>query len=394
MKKTGEISRRNFISKSALGGIGTLGATGFLTSCMGSNAKCAESAEKNKLKTGLSLRPYQLLCAVCSIGEGNLSGENVKISEIRKNPDIPVTLLCNAGDIFAYQDPGHADDTPGSAEFNRKLDLEILQRIDLPPGITLPARIILHRIWDRIENVSGICNCEDGESETCKSCPKAKAGFYEKGRELSLLYAVPGWASQLDFCEADLPKAKNALIVPRTKEERAEAKRQSIEAMEHADAIAVRPHILLCAICQYGVGSRPPYETDNLPEMIQFILKNPTAKIRIAEAADWMMCAPCPSMNKFHACYNVKGHAGLTSQLRDVRVLQKLGLGYGEVINAHELYQRIFERIPSSALICGSISKGVKDPSVWDDECGHHCESLPEYVKGREQLIKEFGFKI
>ena len=45
--------------------------------------------------------------------------------------------------------------------------------------------------------------------------------------------------------------------------------------MQHADAIPVRPHILVCAVCQYGEGSRPPYETDNLPEMLQFILKNP-----------------------------------------------------------------------------------------------------------------------
>lgn len=394
MKNKEELSRRKFISKTTIGSIGTLGAAGLLTSCMGSNTKTDALTDGKGFKAGLPLRPYQLLCAVCSIGEGNVAGENEKIRAIRENPDIPVTLLCNAGDIFAYQDPGHADDIKGSAEFNRKLDLEILQRIDLPPGITVPARIILHRIWDRIESVSGICDCEEVASDTCKSCPKARAGFYEKGREISLLYAVPGWASQLDFSEADLPKAKNALIVPRTKEERSEAKRKSLETMYHAESISVRPHILLCAICQYGTGSRPPYETDNLPEMIQFIIKNPDAKIRIAEAADWMMCAPCPSLNKFHACINVKGHAGLTSQLRDVRVLQKLGLGYGDVINARELYKRIFERIPSSALICGSISKGVKDPSVWDDECGHHSESLPEYVKGREQLIKEFGFNI
>jgi hypothetical protein len=218
--------------------------------------------------------------------------------------------------------------------------------------------------------------------------------FYQKGREISLLYAVPHWSSQLNFTEADLPKAKNALIIPRTREERAVAKRKAIEAMHKADAISVRPHILLCSVCQYGEGSRPPFETDNLPEMMQYILKNSTTKIRLAEAADWMMCAPCPSMTKCNACINVKGHAGLTSQLRDVRLLQKLKLGYGDVINAHELYKRMLERIPGSAMICGSISQGVQEPSVWDDECGHHNESLPAYIKGRELLIKEFGFKI
>jgi hypothetical protein len=392
MKIPSEINRRQFIASSALGSIGTLGTTGMISSCVRQNSKSDKSDITLGSKAGIVLRPYRLLCAVCSIGEGEAASITEEFKSIRENPDIPVTLACNAGDIFSFQDPGNAADSHGSAEFNRKRDLEILQRIDLSPGVTLPARIILHRTWDRIEHVSGICNCEEMASETCKGCPKAREGFYEKGREISLLYAAPGWASQLDFSEADLPKAKYALIVPRTKEERADAKRRSLEAMVRAEAIPVRPHILLCAVCQYGEGSRPPYETDNLPEMIQLILKNPDTKIRMAEAADWMMCAPCPSLNKSGACVNVKGHAGLTSQLRDVRVLQKLELAYGDMINAKELYKMILERIPSSAIICGSISKGVRDPSVWDDECGHHAESLPAYTKGREQLIHAFGF--
>lgn len=394
MKLNKGISRRKFISNSAFGSIGTIGSTCMLSSCMRSNVKNDKLNICNEIPTGISIRPYLLLCAVCRIGEGSIDKDDERIKAIRNNPDIPVTLVCNAGEVFSYQDPGVADDDHGSFEFNRKRDLEILQKIDLHPGVTLPARILYHRIWDKIENVSGICDCEEMESDKCQGCPKAKLGFYEKGREISLKYSVPHWNTQLDFIEADLQKAKIALIVPRTKEERTESKNRSIEAMKKADAISIRPHILLCAICQYGEGSRPPFETDNLPEMLQFIIKNPEAKIRIAQGADWMMCAPCPSLNKNGACINVKGHCGLGSQLRDVRVLQKLELSYGDVINAHDLYKRIFERIPSSAPICGSISNGVPGHSVWDDECGHHTESLPAYTKGREQLIKEFGFNV
>lgn len=393
-KKIVEISRRKFISNSACGGLATLGASGMITSCLGGDSEAKKGESYRIPVESVVMRPYQLLCSICNIGQDNISADSEKIKAIRENPDRPVTLVCNAGDIFAYQDPGTSEDMHGSFEFNRKRDLEILQRMDLPPGITLPGRILLHRIWDRIESVKGICDCGDDSSESCKGCPKAGSGFYEKGRQISLLYSVPGWNSQLDFTEADLGGAKGAIIVPRTKEERRSAKKRSIEAMEKAKAIGVRPHILICAICQYGLGDRPPFETDNLPEMIQLIIKNPEAKIKIAEAADWMMCAPCPSMNRAGHCYNVKGRAGLTSQLRDVRVLQKLDLSYGDVINAQELYKRIIERIPSTAIICGSISKGVEDPSVWDDECGHHTESLPEYVKGREELAGEFGVKI
>jgi hypothetical protein len=48
--------------------------------------------------------------------------------------------------------------------------------------------------------------------------------------------------------------------------------------------------------------------------------------------------------------------------------------------------------ITSTVPICGTISKGVHKPSVRWSECGHHSVSLPEYVKGRKELIKELGF--
>ncbi|MGI6571901.1 MAG: DUF1284 domain-containing protein [Fermentimonas sp.] len=387
------ISRRKFIANSTCGGLLVLAPTCEMTSC--TRAKEINQSEKNDMFTEtIFMRPYQLLCMTCAVGGGNTNTDSEKLKLIKENPDSPVTLLCNAGDIFSYQDPGPADDAHGDAVFNRKRDLEILQRIDLPPGITLPARILLHRMWDRIESVSGICDGDETTPQKQVGCPLATSECYKKGREISLLYATPGWNSQLDFSEADIPKTKETIIRPRTKEERAKEKEKSLKAMYEADAIAVRPHILLCAICQYGLGDRPPFETDNLPEMLQFIFENPNAKIKIAEAADWMMCAPCPSLNKHGACFNVKGRAGLTSQLRDVRVLQKLNLSYGDEVNAQELYRLIIKRIPSSAMICGSISKGVEDPSVWDDECGHHSESLPEYIKGRELLARKFGVEI
>jgi hypothetical protein len=388
------MERRDFIRFASaggvlLGGMGTIGISqGFVN----------QNSAKQKTQT-LTVRPYQLLCAVCAIGEENSEGGHEKINLIRENPDIPVVLVCNSGDVFAYQDPGPDDDADGSTEFNRKRDLEILQRLDLPPGITLPARIILHRLWDRIKSVSGICNFGEVTSDAWKGCPRVKSCLYEKGREICLSLAIPSWRSHLNFSESDLLKARNsnALIIPRTKEERAQAKKDSLEAMYIAEAISIRPHIIGCAVCQYGIGSRPPYETDNLPEMLQFILKNPNAKIKLVDNADRMMCAPCPSMQKhkiydFAVCVNGKGCGGLTSQLRDVRVLQTLGLQYGDVVNARELYRKFFERITSTVPICGTISSGVQEPSVWWSECGHHSVSLPEYIKGREELIKEFGF--
>ena len=153
MKLNKGISRRKFISNSAFGSIGTIGSTCMLSSCMRSNVKNDKLNICNEIPTGISIRPYLLLCAVCRIGEGSIDKDDERIKAIRNNPDIPVTLVCNAGEVFSYQDPGVADDDHGSFEFNRKRDLEILQKIDLHPGVTLPARILYHRIWDKIENV-------------------------------------------------------------------------------------------------------------------------------------------------------------------------------------------------------------------------------------------------
>ncbi len=353
----------------------------------------AAGKEQNAPKhPGLTLRPYQLLCAVCSLGqEESGAGGDEKLKRvheaIRENPDIPVKLVCNVADVFAYQDPGPEDDRHGSPDFNRKRDLEVLQRLDLPPGITLPARIILHRLWDRIESVSGICGYDAVTSEAWRGCPKAKSGFYEKGRKLCLSFAVPYCGSQTKFCEADLPKAKNALIVPRTKEERDEAKRQALEAMYKADAISVRPHNLVDAVGQYGAGRGPGSVEDNLPELIQLIIKKPETKIRLAPGAPWMICAPCPSwVPKTGACLNVKGYGGMTNQYRDVRMLQKLGLKHGDVMNARELYRLIFQRANPWDYHWDS-----KPGSLWHDSAPDP-KKYENYKKGKDMLMREFGF--
>jgi len=349
---------------------------------------------------GVTLRPYQLLCIHCAIGEEEIGGipeEKLKLirHEIRDNPDIPITLVANVGDVFAYQDPGPADDCHGGADFNRKRDMEVLQRLDLPPGVTLPARIILHRLWDRIESVFGICGYDEEAPEEWKGCPKALSGFYERGRELCLSFAVPNCSSQTRFAESDLPKTKNALIVPRSREERNEAKKRALEAMYKADAVEVRPHNLVDAVSQYGAGVRPGDVEDNLPELIQLIIKKPETKIKLTPGAPFMICAPCPSwVPKTGACLNVKGYGGMTNQYRDVRMLQKLGLKHGDVMNARELYQLIFERANAWDFYIWDMKPG----SLWCDVYGELDPKLrygPEhpYTKGREMLMKEFGFR-
>ncbi len=319
---------------------------------------------------GITVRPYQLVCSVCARG-----GKAASVSEsvgailaaVQDAPDLPVTLSCNVGEVFAYQDPGTADDTPEGAEFNVRRDLEILHKLNLEPGCTLPARILYHRLLDRIETVAGICGYPRVTSDAWEGCPDAGSGNYERGRALGI----------------------SAFIPPRPVGELEREKAASLEAMYQASPVHVRPHILLCAVCQYGNGIRPPYAEDNLPELIQVILKKPETLILLVAGADWMMCAPCPyRVPGINGCVNQLGSGGLPNRMRDLRMLQKLGLSFGDVRPARELFRLIFERLPGTLDIC---RLEPAKPSVWWDGCGAPAENSESYDKGKQQLIIDLG---
>ena len=279
---------------------------------------------------------------------------------------MPITLRCNVGDVFAYQDPGTAGDTPGSVEYNIKRDLETLFRLNLMPGATVPARILFNRLLDRISTVTEICGDCTASGDAWNGCPMAGSGGYERARE----------------------KGISAVIPPRSQEEMSREKVESLEAMYTARSIKSRPHILMCAVCMHGDGIRPPYDGDNLPELIELIRQERDTLITLAPGADWMMCAPCPTRAPgLNACVNVKGSGGLTNQLRDLRMLQKLDLTYGATMNGRELYKLIFERIRSTVDICRFDSP---DPSVWWDGCGVRTTNFENFEKGKRMLLQEF----
>lgn len=317
---------------------------------------------------GLTLRPYQLLCAVCALAEGHPAGGDRKtrrlLAAVRKNPDLPITLRCNVGEVFAYQDPGTAEDTPEGAEYNVKRDLEILHRLNLAPGSTLPARILFSRLLDRIEDAAAICGgAPDSTAAAWQGCPWAGSGSYARGHAKGLAAIIP--------CRGAPDMAAD--------------KAASLDAMYQAEVKKVRPHILLCSVCQYGAGTRPPFPEDNLPELVALILREPDTLIQLVPHADWMMCAPCPSRApSLNACVNNRGSGGLPNHLRDLRVLQKLGLTYGATMKARELYRRLFERLAGTLEVCGY---DVARPSVWWTGCGCVTSNSENFEKGRQLLM-------
>jgi hypothetical protein len=341
--------------------------------CAGTCGQAAGAGACSAAK-GLTLRPYQVLCTICRLGETGTAPQEGKLGQaaelLRKTPDAPLTLACNAGDVYVFQDPGPSDDTPEGRDFNRKRDLDILQRMNWSPGVTLPARTLFSSVLKRISSVAGICGYDRATSDAWRGCPKAKSGFYEKGHKLGI----------------------KALVPPRIEAEMKADKQRSMQQVNTAEVITSRPHILLCAVCQYGGGTRPPYKADNLPELLDLIFsKKHNVKIRMARCADWMMCAPCPNRAPgLNACVNVLGSGGLSNEKRDLDMLQVLGLEFGSTLKARDLYRLIFDKIPSTQEIC---KRDNPCPAVWWDPCGESNmkNGNANYEKGRRELMEKLA---
>jgi len=367
------MERREFLQCTHLCGAGLLGL-----SSIAAAQEASQEKETASMPTPLVIRPYQLLCTICSLGEEGDSGaeQYQRCKEIRdavrRNPDIPVTLSCSAGALYSYQESGIEEDTPESEEFNRKRDLDVLQILSLPPGITLPARALFKTLLMGVSTVSGLCAYNTVTGNAWKGCPLANTGNYERGQE----------------------KGINALIPPRSEEEMAAEKKKSLEALSAAEEVTVRPHILACAVCQYGEGLRPPFKEDNLPELIDLIInKKPDIRIKLVRGADWMMCEPCPGrIPELSACSHVWGYGEMDSQKRDLDLLQKLGLQFGSTMKAREFYRLLFERLTTTHGIPDTCLKYNAMPSVWWDECaGHLYQANPraKYEKGKRELMEK-----
>ena len=326
----------------------------------------------NQLYAGVTARPYQLLCAICSIGQGVDRPANDKVGRlleaVKADPDVPVTVRCNIGSLFGFQDPGREEDTPEGADYNQKRDLDILFKLDLTPGVTLPARILLTRVLNRIATVSGICGYDTVTSDAWRGCPKAQSGYYEKGHAAGI----------------------TAIIPPRDEEEMRQEKERSMAALRSATEINMRPHLLLCAVCQYGNGIRPPFAEDNLPEFLDIVFhENPDLMITMVPGAEWAMCAPCPwRAPERNACFTGRNCCGgLYNQIKDLNVLQALGLTYGTKMKAGEFYRLALERIPRVEWVCALDNVDLPPHSLWWNACDAR-EPQTQYEKGREDLLK------
>ena len=330
---------------------------------------------KRTIQVPLSIRPYQVLCLICgSIDEPEdgprRRGARRLLNAIRKNPDRPIRLVCNAGDVFTYQDPGTGEDTPEGRDFNIKRDFDVLRRLNLLPGAVVPARMLLQLVLKTLPSNEGICALPGATAPAWKGCSRAVIGSYVKGVSAGI----------------------EAFIPSRPAGRMQSEKQASLARMQTGKGIKIRPHILLCAVCQYGNGVRPPFKEDNLPEFLEMVLtKTPNLPVTLVRGADWDMCACCPSrIPALNACVTGRlSSGGLYNEMKDLNVLQALGLTYGATLKARDLFRLIFEKIPRGYGVCALPQGDLPETSVWCDVCGK-TQGPYGYEKGRELLRKRF----
>jgi hypothetical protein len=284
----------------------------------------------------VAVRPFQLMCVVCRLGAGcadDLGHPRLTaiLRAVRRDPKLPLTLRCNVDAVYRYQNPGHAEDTPEGALFNAKRDLDVLQKLGLVPGDTRPAIDLFERVLAKIPQARGICGYERQTSDTWRGCPHAASGHYEKGRGLGITAVIP----------------------PRDPREKAEYKKRSATAIYEARSLEIRPHHLLCMSCFHGGKAElSPIAEDNLFEAIDVIQKRPDVPVTLI-AGVCMICPPCGRYDPAGKLCLGGASMALRDQKKDLDVLRKLGLKYGDTLPARMLFGLLYERILSTREVCG-----------------------------------------
>ncbi len=328
------ITRRVFAKA---GAAATLGLTSFEAANAVGSPRSNTAAQPPTEPNILEVRPYQLMCIVCRIGEGKTEDlGDARLTEIlaavREDPKVPIRLRLNTESVYSCQNPGPAEDTAEGALFNAKRDLDTIQKLGLVPGDTRPAVDMFERLLVNILVADGICGYETITANMWRGCPRAASGAYEQGHALGI----------------------KAIIPPRSEPEKAEFKQTSVAEIYQAKTLRIRPHHLMCMSCFYGARMEKlaPIKEDNLFEAIDAIQKDPDIPVTLVPGC-CMICPPCSHYDpQTNLCLGGRSMA-LRDQKKDLDVLQKLGLKYGDSLPARRLYEQLYEKIPSTRDICG-----------------------------------------
>lgn len=318
----------------------------------------------------IDVRPYQLMAIVSKIGQGCADelgdpGLDEILAAVRQNPAVPLTLRCEVTSCYDFQNPVSNEETPEGHLCNVRRDLKILQRLGLTPGATRPALDLFEHLLESIESAEGILWFDKVTSETWHGQPREECR-YEEGRALGI----------------------QAIIPPRSRTEMDRVKVKSVQDMYQAGLLELRPHHLMCMTCFFGGRHElGPIKEDNLFEAIDVIHKNPDIPIKLI-CGPCMICPPCPRLLPA-ANHCVGGHGmGLRDELKDLDLLQRLGLKYGDTLSARVLFSRLYAEVASSREICG-YGDGIERSREWSI-CGGKEVNL-RYERGRMEGLGFLG---
>lgn len=318
----------------------------------------------------IDVRPHQLMLIVAKIGSGCKNDLGyAKLTEIlvavRANPSLPITLRCPVTTNYCYQNPEKLTEPAEDSLFYARCDLSILHKMGMVPGATRPAIEIFQRLHDNVETAEGIMYFNEITSETWKGLDQ-EGRNYDKGRVMGVSEIIP----------------------VRDKKEEEQFKIDSVKVMYEADRLKIRPHHLMCMTCFYGRQAFKPISADNLFEAIDIIHKNPDIPVELV-CGTCMICPPCYNYDPFSRyCVSTSGMA-LRDELKDLDVLQILGLKYGDVLPAKDLFKLLYDRVKSQTQICGHGDGLVRGPE-WT-VCTAGPEPGPAYAKARAEGL---GFLI
>jgi len=294
-------------------------------------------------KADIEIRPYQLLSTVCFLGgvECPLFEKDTIINILKRvgnDPALRIRLVSDVDQIPYYRDIEPDDCVQIDKVFNRKRDLDVLQKLGLVSGDTRRARYLYELLFQRIKTPNGICSYNTPGWE---GCPYAYSGAYE----------------------SIINKSFTAIVYMRSDEERKAYKKSSVSEIQKAERLYIRPHHLMCMCCHYDGGRGDfPSDQDNLYELLKRIQEEPKIPIVLVEGC-CMVCDPCDGYD-LNTGRCVHGGGLIRDYKKDLDVFQKLGLMPGATMKAVELLELLFKRIPSTRDVCG-YGDGVMTSHEW-----------------------------
>lgn len=296
-----------------------------------------------------AIRAHHLLCAVCARG-GCLTPPDAAIlspflKAIWEDPFLPLRLTGEVDITCAhYDDVAEGRVALPDDHMLRRKDLEVLRVLGLAPGGVLPAYWAYQTLFGRQPTLDGICRTHSLPSDAWPECPFARSGYYEAIAKDGMVGSLK---VQRELGEELAGRGIWAMVKPRTRGEMAASKARSADAIRAAERLYIRPNHLLCILCT--AGQSEPLAEDNLIELRRRMETNPAIPVTLTEGC-CMVCDPCNVYDaKRHLCY----HAHIKNALRDLMILERLGLSPGATLPAGELYARIYAKIGALKEICG-----------------------------------------